>query len=1650
MICTQCGHPNRSGARFCADCGFRLPEHCRNCAEELPAAARFCDACGVPVIAPSSGDAARKVVTAVFGDLVGSTALQETLDPESVRGVMVGYYETMRAVVSRYGGHLEKFLGDGVVAAFGVPAIGEDDALRAVRCAAAMLASLVELNEELSRVWGVRLRMRAGVATGELVTSGGGELVGDAMNTAARLEQSAGQGEVLLAESTWRLVRNDVRLEPVAPLTLKGKSAPARAWRLVDTTPESDDHLPGRLDTPLVGRVAELERLRQALAETTTARECRLVTVIGSPGVGKTRLAAEFAEQAAAGARIVRARCEHIGHGITFLPVAEMFRALGGIGEADAAETVREKLSALVGEIPDAQRVVAGASSLLGAADPVFGEEIFWVVRRVLETLARQEPLVILLDDLHWGQAMFLDLVEHLVDWVRDAPMLVVSLTRPELRERRETVTEPGNRATDVIQLGPLSEDHSLEFARKLLGGQQLPPALLRRVLDTAAGNPLFLGETVRMLVDDGLVDDHRSARAPAGGWQTLVPPTISALLSARIERLGPEERAVIERAAVIGKQFYRGAVADLVEPAVGDRIDTHLEALRRKEMVEPDGSYWVDEPVYRFVNVLIRDAVYRSMLKHARARQHEQFADWLGAKVGNVPGEHEEVIAYHLEQAHGYLRELGPLDERGRALGNQATAMLHAAGRRALAREDIPAATIMLTRALDRTEGDDRELLWDLAEVLLLAGDTVTAAEIIGRLTAVTGTDPVDRARLDVLTGHLRQLTGDPVPEATIETLNRAAARLAAAGDHSAQAEAHQVAARGHRQNGRFAAAEIELDRALIAARRAGDRRRVSEALAAGSRATLWGPTPVIRASGRCQDVLRSMRMTSGNRHVESIALRCQAVLEAMRGRFEAAREIMATAHDMMQDLGQAVELFELATHAGIIELLAADPAAAALHLRRARDGFARLGVGVSAARASAVLARALHEQGADEAALVAARYAEQHAGGQVKTAVHWGAVRAEILARRGQTEQALQLARQTVTLVEATDAVPDTAHAWLSLARVLATTRAPSSEVVAAAKRARALYEAKGHTVGAAWTTELTGAVRPTRQRLATALAALGDQAPGRFVARLVRRWATGNPDAVLELYAPDVHLVDHRRPGFPESTDLEGARRMVSSMLAQKGDTYLKVTELLAGDDRVIAFTGVLPGAAPELDLSLGFVMVVEGGLLVEESIYEPDSRQRMLADYARLGGRPGVLGDRPSERAFAAFCRPWARADLDEMMELFPEPVARVDHRGVGLAEVYGRDDLRRQYAAALETLSYLSIRPDEVLACDDRVLAVRATLRGAGDGAAGEFMTKADYVVVVTDGRIERLERYEQEDRSAALARYVELGGSYEGLGDRPPEVLFADTLRRVASNQSVADLYHDEFVLIDHRRFGWEDVTGVQSLVEFLASVYAMAPGIRVTIDDMIACDDSVMAVSTTEHGTAAEGGGALAQSMGYVVAVHDGRVARIEVFEPDDREGMVARFVELGGGLSQLGERIPERVWARFIDRHAARDLDGLAGIIAPGWTLVDHRQLGWEQIRTSEGLLAYLRSHFEITLNSRIEVDEVLACDDRQIALRITALGTTVEGRTSFARPLGVVSIVENGQIVRHDQYDHGDTTAMLDRFAALRGEPEQLARS
>jgi class 3 adenylate cyclase/ketosteroid isomerase-like protein len=1644
MICAGCGHANGPDARFCEECGSSLALRCPSCGAEVSATARFCSSCGSEIAPEQPTTGALKVVSVVFSDVVGSTELQEKLEAESVRRVMARFYQSMREVVERHGGAIQKFIGDAVVAVFGVPSVGEDDALRAARCAAAMAAALEDLNDELEQTWGVRLQIRTGVNTGELAISDEGIFVGDTMNTAARLEQAAGTGEVLLGEATWRLVRHEVEVEEIAALEAKGKRTPLRAWRVVSTEPRSA----AAAEAPLVGRASELERLRSALEQAITARACRLVTVIGSPGLGKSRLAAEFARSLEGQATVLEGHCEHSGEGITFLPVAEVLRAAASIADDDPPEQVVAKLTHTVPDGPDRERIVARVAGLLGAGPAAAPEETFWGVRAVLESLAREHPLVVVLDDVHWGQPMFLDLIEHLVEWARDAAILLVALARPELRETRGAFTAAGRRAADVIELDPLGPDQSRELVAGLLGQVDLPDALLARILETTEGNPLFLGELLRMLVEEGSLERAGDVWVAAGGAEAVqVPPTIQALLTARIERLRADERSVVERAAVIGKQFYRGAVAELVAPPVRSDIDGHLETLRRKDMVEPEGTYWIDEPVYRFHHVLIRDAAYHLLLKEARAELHEKFSDWLETKAGDLVGEHEEVIAYHLEQAHEYRRQLGPLDERGKALGARAAERLASAGRRALAREDLAAAANLLQRALDREAGvNEDEMRWHLSEALISAGDTAGVAPVVERLAGPRG---------DVLEAQLAVLTGTGSLKETLERVTAATSALAAAGDDAAAAKGHHVTAQVQAQLGRVADVETSLDHALLAARKADDRRRITAVLAAAPRAALWGPSPVVRASGRCLDVVRILRMTPGNRHVEAVALRCQAVLEAMRGRADAAREILAGGRATLEELGLTLELHELAMHEGIVELLAGQPARAEGLLRRAREGFGALGVSVSAAQAAALLARALVEQARDEEALGETDYAEEHAGGDLKTTITWLGVRAEAIARRGETDEALALARRAAALADPTDALADKADANMALARVLREADR-TDEARSAAGVARALYQQKDHAVGVQLAGELaSGAARTPSVQPADRAAVLSDTELAEHFALYVGYWEAHDAEGLAALYADDYVTIDHREVGWGERSGHEANVEWVRSAMALAPDLRISLDKVIASEPGVFAICATWHGHSAETGgeaaISMGRVTTVRDGLITRVEIFEPDAEISMRACFEDLRGRM-LLGERPPEQTTRAFVEAYARHDGTAVKSTWSEDSVLIDHRALGWEGVSGHE-ARMQITESVWSISPdIRMCVDEVLACDERVIALRVRWMGTGEDGGGVIEVPLGYVNVVEDGRVVRTEQFDPDDREAMLARYRELGGTTGVLGDRPPERVWSEFKRRFNARDldGLLGLYAGDWTFSDHRQLGYEMPAGVASVAENFRSVFAASPDIRVEVETVIACDERVIALEHTYRGTnpaAAGGEGELRWVV--VTVVEDGLIRSTDLFDPEDRLAVMARWRELHG-LGLLGRRPSERLLASWIDCYGRRDIEGLEQVLDEDYVLVDRRPMAWEEQDHGE-LLETVRSAWAMSRVLRQAIDEVVACDERLWAGRLTYIGEALDGGGEGELSLGLVLEFSDTGVRRCEQFERDDTEGMLARYRELGGQmPEPGERS
>ncbi len=991
LVCASCGHENSEGAKFCEECGFSF------------------------AAAPARAQEQRKTVTVLFCDLTGSTALGETLDPERLRALLARYFGRMQAIVERHGGSVEKFIGDAVMAVFGVPVLHEDDALRALRSALEMRDALPELG----------LQGRIGVMTGEVVTGTEERLAtGDAVNVAARLEQAAQPGEVLVGQPTLALVGEAAEVEPLEPLELKGKAEPVAAYRLlrVREAPER------RHETMFVGRERELALVREAWERVQAKQRCELVTVVGDAGVGKSRLAAEFL--ASTEATVVRGRCLPYGEGITYWPVVEVLKQLDLLPPDEAAaEAIR---------------------SLLGETEATTSaEEIAWAFRKTLEHASVERPLVVVFDDIHWGEETFCDLIEHVALLSSGAAILLLCIARPELAERR-----PAWPVT--LRLEPLGDSDVDELIPERIAGE-----LREKITRAAGGNPLFVGEMLAM--------------ADEVEGEVVVPPTLQALLAARLDQLEPAERGVLERGAVEGEIFHRGAVQALAPDET--HVTPRLAALVRKELIRPDKSHLVGEDGFRFRHLLIRDAAYDTLPKATRAELHERFASWLeenGAELVEL----DEILGYHLEQACSYRAELGmPADEE---LAAAARRRLTAAGRRAKLRQDNAAAVSLLQRAVALVPPAELDVALEVDIVDALfetgrGGDALRRAGSLAERASAAG-DRVGELCGGIQEGLLRTFLE---PEGATEKLDAlvggALPVFEAAGDDLALYIAYSALGQVANMRAQMDAGLEAFERAAAHAQQAGLPHQFL-----GWRGTVrfFGTTPV---SG-----LLAWLDENEPREGRDLWLRAyRAGALAMLGRFDEGRAILAEAREALAERGAGIQL---ATATGItsveIELLAGDPAAAAELGQEGCRLLDELGEQSQLSTAAGMLAQALYAlDRLEEAAAWAGRAAELGASDDAFTQMLWRQVRAKVLARRGQHAEAERLAREAVAVCEETDMLDAQGDVYADLAEVLSLVGRPA-EAAGALEQALQRYERKGNRV--------------STQRAQARLAELQDAAP------------------------------------------------------------------------------------------------------------------------------------------------------------------------------------------------------------------------------------------------------------------------------------------------------------------------------------------------------------------------------------------------------------------------------------------------------------------------------------------------------------------------------------------------------------------------
>ena len=989
----------------------------------------------------------RKTVTALFCDVVTSTELGSRFDPERWRAVMSRFFDEMRVVVERHGGTVEKFVGDEVMAVFGVPVVHADDALRAVRAAAEMRERLEALNDEFEAMWGARLRVRIGIDTGEVVagdpSTGSSFVTGDAVVLAKRLQQAAGPGQIVIGAATYRLVRDAIRAERLEPVSVKGKSDPVAPF-VVEHVEAGAFGLTRRLDTPLVGREHELRRLHALFEEAAEARSARLCTVLGAAGIGKTRLAGELLTLLGGRATVLTGRCLAYGEGITFWPLAEIVRSLdleAVLAGSDDAEAVAERVRATIG---------ASSTGMAGA-------EMFWAVRRLVEAVARPRPLVVILEDIHWAEPTFLDLIEYLAGWLREAPVLVLCLARHDLLEFRPSWATPRANA-QIVTLGPLSATEADALLETLRGETELDPDSRARIANAAEGNPLFVEQMVAMV-------------AGAGGAEhaVRVPPSIQALLAERLDRLDAGERAAIERAAVVGKDFPRGAVVELADSGQRADLDRQLMSLVRKELIEPDASRFEREDGFRFRHALIRDAAYEGIPKEVRARLHAQLADWIEAHRRERAPEFEEIGGYHLEQAYWLREELGPLDDVARELARRAGTRLASAGRRALARDDVPAAVSLLERAVRLAEAQDRHrpaLLVDLASALMKAGEFARAGALVDE--AVEAARHVGDRRVEVRAAVERQfLRSFTAPDGAAQENARIAEEvipeLGRFDDHVGLAKAWRLLSEAHVIACRWQARADALEHALAHARLVPEARsEVGAIVALLAQALHYGPTPVPEAIARC----RALRVDAdGDPALQAGLDTTLAGLLAMEGEFDEARRLYADAVRVYEELGLRFRRAVRTLVGAEIESLAGDLAAAERELRLGYETLAGMGESGVRGAVAAFLADVLLARGDLEAAeRFVAISADATENDDVAARVLQHSVLACVRTRRGEPDQAEGLALEAVERAESTDFLSLKARALEAAAEVHAA-RGWDDEAEESLERARRLHAEKGN---------------------------------------------------------------------------------------------------------------------------------------------------------------------------------------------------------------------------------------------------------------------------------------------------------------------------------------------------------------------------------------------------------------------------------------------------------------------------------------------------------------------------------------------------------------------------------------------------------
>jgi class 3 adenylate cyclase/tetratricopeptide (TPR) repeat protein len=1055
------------------------------------------------VDSPATSAETRKVATILVCDLVGSTPLAEGLDPETYRWVVTSFYDQVRAVVERHDGTAQQHPGDAVVAVFGVPVLHEDDAVRAVAAASELPAALMGLNDKLVQTCGIRVQVRVGINTGEVALDERALVLGDAVNVAGRLQQVAGTGEILIGERTRELVHRVAKLHPVPGLLLKGKRSSVAAWRLlaVDADPRDRGR---RLDVPLVGREEKLEELHRSYSDAVAKRSWQLKVVLGEAGVGKTRLVNEFEARVAAEATVLKGRCLQSGENFDYWPLLQVIRTAAGVRTDDPQEIAFGRLASLVrGEQTTAVRLAQMLGLHEGAGSP---EMVSWAVGRLVSLLANSQPVVLVIDDLHWAKPTLLSLLQDVAEHSRKAPVLLVCMARPEFRHENPAWIGAWPDVTSQT-LTPLEEGEIGELIGHLLDGGTLDPGAHRQLVGAALGNPLFAEEFVDMLREQGTLKLRDGLWALKDG-ELATPPTIGALLDARLESLRPEERAVLGKAAVIGQRFRADELAALAPhpPSLdASKIPDILRSLARRELVVPASAATPGFADNQFRHVLIYEAAYRSVPKETLAELHEEYAASMEQGPVADPGQVVERVARHLKAAYDHRVSLGRVGPTTDDLKRRAGERLAEAGAQAALRGDAPEtavqlledavgllpdwhpgrlhARLQLADAKRETALTSRATSQAWKDVSDVYEATIAAARRAGNRSVELH---AELGRLEV--SWFRDL--GTLLDAEPHILEVATQEFEWLRDDVGLAKAWCVRAYVHAAMGRSTRARAAAEHAIRLAGRAEHVR-----LEAHGRHLLcfildWGQAPVDEVARLVGETLE----WSDHRLIQHVAMDARNVLaraEAMRGDFGRAREHLGMVSAAPRRSSQPLLWLADEMTEASVSILAGDLDRAENAAKRAYSAVKKANAVGPLPNFAALLARVRLMQGRDdEAERLAEECAAIAPATQIEAQIKQREIRAVVLARRAGTAEseterrksqaeAERLAREAVELSHGSEQLDSQAQAMYDLAEVLG--RAGRwDEAEEALQQAQELWLRKGNLVSAEKAPRLLDALR------------------------------------------------------------------------------------------------------------------------------------------------------------------------------------------------------------------------------------------------------------------------------------------------------------------------------------------------------------------------------------------------------------------------------------------------------------------------------------------------------------------------------------------------------------------------------------------